>query len=319
MLRAVVDDVLRMPGWLSVTTLETELCGQVAGEVVPVESPLQEARVFERLLNEVDAVLVIAPETGGVLADRCRRVAAAGVKSWNCQPQAIDLCGDKLRLGEHLESFNLPTIPTKLADLSKQPCNGTWPLVLKPRDGAGSNLTFLVRNGDEWSRAMATFRRAGLEHNCLLQPYREGRALSIALNISLDGRHIECLPVGEQILMGNLTWSSLNLSDNHFQYLGGKIPADISPVDRDAIERVVREACRTIPGLAGYIGMDLLLTSDRQIVIVEINPRLTTSYVGYRKLYSTPLCRQWLSSEVQLVRNQITSADWLVTEIRAAN
>jgi predicted ATP-grasp superfamily ATP-dependent carboligase len=40
-------------------------------------------------------------------------------------------------------------------------------------------------------------------------------------------------------------------------------------------------ACRAIPGLAGYVGVDLILTPGGPLV-VELNPRLTTSYLGLR-------------------------------------
>lgn len=105
---------------------------------------------------------------------------------------------------------------------------------------------------------------------------------------SLDGRRTECLPVGEQRLS----------DDGRFRYLGGAIPAEISSRQIAQIEEVVVAACRTIPGLAGYFGVDLLLTDGGQPVIVEINPRLTTAYVGYRQLFAKPLPEHWLLSQV---------------------
>jgi predicted ATP-grasp superfamily ATP-dependent carboligase len=41
-------------------------------------------------------------------------------------------------------------------------------------------------------------------------------------------------------------------------------------------------ACEAIPGLRGYVGVDLVL-SDTDAVLIEINPRLTTAYVGLRR------------------------------------
>ena len=43
---------------------------------------------------------------------------------------------------------------------------------------------------------------------------------------------------------------------------------------------------RAMPGLFGFVGIDILIRND-MIYIVEINPRLTTSYVG---LYETIGC-----------------------------
>ena len=37
--------------------------------------------------------------------------------------------------------------------------------------------------------------------------------------------------------------------------------------------------CRAIPGLWGYVGVDLVI-GDNGPVVLEVNPRLTTSYIG---------------------------------------
>ena len=37
--------------------------------------------------------------------------------------------------------------------------------------------------------------------------------------------------------------------------------------------------CIPVPGLKGYVGIDMVL-SDDECYVIEINPRLTTSYLG---------------------------------------
>ena len=52
-------------------------------------------------------------------------------------------------------------------------------------------------------------------------------------------------------------------------------------------------AVAAMPGTTGYVGVDLILGENpdgSQDVVVEINPRLTTSYVGLRQV-----CRQNLA------------------------
>ena len=44
---------------------------------------------------------------------------------------------------------------------------------------------------------------------------------------------------------------------------------------------------RTLPGLHGYFGVDLVLgaaADGSEDAVIEINPRLTTSYIGLRRL-----------------------------------
>jgi len=43
-------------------------------------------------------------------------------------------------------------------------------------------------------------------------------------------------------------------------------------------------------GLRGYIGVDMVLTNDEPVVI-EVNPRLTTSYIGLRKVINFNLAQ----------------------------
>ncbi|MCA9116378.1 MAG: ATP-grasp domain-containing protein, partial [Planctomycetaceae bacterium] len=56
---------------------------------------------------------------------------------------------------------------------------------------------------------------------------------------------------------------------------------------------LVRRAVAAVPGLAGYVGFDLLLLSgtaqwsEPSLVLVEINPRVTTAWLGYRQLTSS--------------------------------
>ena len=72
-------------------------------------------------------------------------------------------------------------------------------------------------------------------------------------------------------------------SDGSFRYSGGGLP--IAPQFAVRAERLGRQALDGITGLLGYVGVDVILGADadgRDDVAIEINPRLTTSYVGLR-------------------------------------
>jgi predicted ATP-grasp superfamily ATP-dependent carboligase len=48
---------------------------------------------------------------------------------------------------------------------------------------------------------------------------------------------------------------------------------------REDLQDLADGIVQAIPGLGAYVGVDLILT-DTGPVVVEVNPRLTTSYVG---------------------------------------
>lgn len=51
---------------------------------------------------------------------------------------------------------------------------------------------------------------------------------------------------------------------------------------RQAFEQIANQIAKAFPSLAGYVGIDVIVQHD-QVFVVEINPRLTTSYAGLRE------------------------------------
>ena len=66
-----------------------------------------------------------------------------------------------------------------------------------------------------------------------------------------------------------------------FVYRGGVVPL-AHPLEQQAFA-VARAAVVALPGLRGYAGIDLILDGATAWAI-EVNPRLTTTYVGLRQV-----------------------------------
>ncbi len=135
--------------------------------------------------------------------------------------------------------------------------------VVKPRDGCGTQE---IRTYDSFDDA-----QAALEKNHLLQAWMPGRACSIAMVASET----------QQIFLPAV---SQELDDENCEYAGGQ-----GPLDDDAQRRMTNLAMRTIeampPKARGFIGFDILLGSRAsEDYVIEVNPRLTTSYVGIRRM-----------------------------------
>ena len=65
----------------------------------------------------------------------------------------------------------------------------------------------------------------------------------------------------------------------------GRLP--LSQPWRNRAERLAQKAIRALPGAWGFVGVDLILGNAEdgsRDVVLEVNPRLTTSYVGLRQL-----------------------------------
>jgi tyramine---L-glutamate ligase len=282
MLGAVLEDFAAWSATRPVTTLDVRLRAEAArrgfadwAELHWAESPEHELSLFQEFARRAAGTFVIAPESEGILLARRRVVERAGGQFLGHETEAIRLCSDKLAFCEHLARHDLPTIATQLFDPSAAVSRFAFPIVVKPRDGAGSQETYLIRDGEELATLgptlAATFGKDGRQ--AIVQPFVAGETLSVAAIADGRSRSVDVFPVGRQHLS----------DDGRFHYQGGTIPARVTNPAR--VERLVRDVCHSLTGLAGYIGFDLILASNRRrLTVVEANPRLTTAYLGYRAL-----------------------------------
>src|SRR5262249_22192367 len=124
---ALAEDFRRIPG------VEVVSC--------PDSAPNDE-QLFDELVDCSDWALVIAPESDELLTNRACAVEWAGGRLLGPSHTAIELTSDKFALAEHWRAHNVPTPAT--TEREPTVCEA-FPVVWKPRDGAGSTDTFLIR------------------------------------------------------------------------------------------------------------------------------------------------------------------------------
>lgn len=278
MLLAVLDDLTGLAGVRPVTMWDARL-GRFPVEGVDaiiVEGPVDEAAAFDQLAEGSDVSLIIAPEFDDILYSRSRRVLDCGGRLAGCLPDAITLCGDKLLTCRRLRDAGIPTIATRPFDPDVETPALDGPIVLKPRQGAGSLATRLIRDWSDFEIQKKAIAAEAARFPLIQQPYVPGRAVSVAAVLSQNGRVVMLAP-GDQRLS----------TDGRFAYRGGRIPAELDARTSHAVCDVARRAAMLIEGLRGYVGFDLIVPDDGTTgpVVVDINPRLTTAYVGYRQYY----------------------------------
>ncbi len=219
---------------------------------------------FENECHAADFTLIIAPEFDGILARLTSLAERTSTCNLGSTHRGVVLCADKFALSQHWQTHGVPTPPTcGLADWPRD----AVPAVFKPRYGAGSTATYLARHAADYENAAAE------PWEMLAQPHVAGLSASISL-IICEAKIIALMP-SFQLLS----------DDGRLKYLGGTMPLPESLVRR--AESLAVRAVKCVPGLHGYVGVDLILglsESGSGDVAIEINPRLTTSYVGLRAL-----------------------------------
>jgi len=286
MLRALAEDAVA--AGYEVSTTWDPACGEfgVKGVAVHIaETAADENRLFLQLMRTADTTLVIAPEFDCILAQRSHTISLWGDRSSGSSTSGISLCADKLLLSHHLEASGIPTIDTISCPPDVTARELSFPCVIKPRFGAGSLHAFLLAKEDEQDRALDEAAASGME--AIAQPFIAGQPLSVAAIVSQSG--IEMFPLCTQTIRGK-----------RLEYAGGTVPASVERAD--AVVDLARRAIEAVPGLRGYVGVDLILPDDDPPVIVEINPRLTSSYHGYRRLAASNLAPRVLEPDASRAR-----------------
>lgn len=277
MLGALLADLARLPGVETTTLLAVDCQPFPVGGSVTLSRAEEERRQFARLSRQSDHVILIAPESDDILPTRCRWVEELGGNLLGSSSSAVQLTGDKLLLGDYLRSRDIVTPPVSPFAERK----ATLPVVCKPRHGAGSQHTFLIQEWDQLDHALEIVEAEGGTGEFILQPFIAGTAVSMSFLVG--PRQIVPLLSGCQRLS----------ADGRFRYEGGTIP--LSEDLHARAGTLARRAVDSVEGLRGFVGVDLVLAEDGRDAVIEINPRLTTSYLGLRALAETNLAAAWLS------------------------
>ena len=213
---------------------------------------------FAERMTVCDAVWPIAPESDGILQSVCEAVEQAGKILLTSPASAVAVAGNKWLTYQRLRENSVATIPTqRLGDFTYT--SGEW--MLKPLDGVGCEASYLVTKKQDFTALTASLNK----EKYLVQPHIHGEKTSLS-----------CLFKQGQAWLLCANRQHFELINQQY-CLKGIIVNDISDTSR--YQALAQAIAKVMPDLWGYAGIDLIETAD-EILVLEINPRLTTSYVG---------------------------------------
>ena len=316
MLRAVVADLARLPNIEVTVLLSAEAAARFAeshiccapdcrnhvlihrGELQPDELPTILCPQSQQAA--FDAVLLIAPECDGVLVSLLKALEASDalpMLSLNLDWRLAEIFADKRMTDVWLRNHGIATISTRtIDDTTADLLRGTLPqdsgtgkvtdihraimdhlAVLKPRDGAGADGVRIVRFNHRLFQDLP--QQSSHNDRWILQPFMPGVACSVGFIGGGERSPTTILPPARQNIL---------VSDGMMSYHGGQIPCESAIASR--IAPVAEKIAVALGSFNGYLGADLLVDlavpegAEGSVRVVEINPRLCTSYVGYQAL-----------------------------------
>jgi tyramine---L-glutamate ligase len=236
-------------------------------EVIRIDTPDAFETNWRLQIDRCDAVWPIAPESGGTLERLSRDVEVSGRLLLGCPSAAIRLAASKSATAQRLAARGVAVANTASLRAGETPEN--FPVVVKPDDGAGCDGIRIIRNSEDW--------RAWLEAST---------ATETAIRNPVVQALVDGIPSSLSVLFSHGTALLLSGNRQVIRRSGGRFALESCRVnavfasDHD-LQGVADAVSRALPELWGYAGIDFVETSQGP-VILEINPRLTTSYAGLR-------------------------------------
>jgi predicted ATP-grasp superfamily ATP-dependent carboligase len=282
MLRSLISD-FKAAGHNVTTLLDSRLKAfnppNEADQTVSVSSPNEVDEKLTELSGVADAVYVIAPESGQVLEKLVESIEASGGTSLNCGIDAIKRVSNKMTAYEAMRKRGLKVPETVLVDIHEKTENIKcltkelgYPLVFKPLDGVSCGGLSLVKDKEDIAGAVKKIVQESMSKQFIAQKVIRGTAASACV-----------ISTGDKAVAVTLNRQLVTLAspDEESGYYGGAVPFDHN-LEKKALKTAER-AVEGIGGLKGYVGVDMILT-EAEAVALEVNPRLTTSYVGLRRV-----------------------------------
>lgn len=294
MLKALVKDLLQLNDVELYVPLDWRLCGK---DLLPSSDKLHIIEVAEgkktedilsELLAECEAVWPVAPESDNILLGICKLAEDHGKLLLSSSAYATEIAGNKFSTYNCLNRFNIPAVSTEMFSDETVYFEGEW--VLKPVDGVGCEGSYLIRNKQDFQQVLPSVKDRA---NYVIQPYIPGNSLSLSCLFKYGRGWMLCCNQQQIATFGQefkLTGCQVNIQqDQQIKY-----------------QKLAEEIAQAFPGLWGYAGIDLL-EAEQGLLVLEINPRLTTSYAGLREALGMNVAEkvlQLLHSDPELNKTQ---------------
>ena len=259
------------------TTLDVRLAMRFAApsacsDCIHVQKNEDVWQVWEEQIKAVDAVWIIAPETDGILQKLTVMAKLQDKLVLGCGLESIKVCSEKMATFLALEAAGIASIPTHTFDDWPK---SHWIWLAKPNDGAGCNDIACFNNPDDLQDWIEDNHKQ-LTH--VIQAYQPGDAASIS-----------CVMKNGKAYLLSCNTQTIEINNQLLSYKGGVVNGmrDYWP----QFEFIANKIAQALPDLAGYVGIDVIVENNGydndEIIVVEINPRLTTSYIGLRESIGT--------------------------------
>lgn len=143
-----------------------------------------------------------------------------------------------------------------------------YPVIVKPCDGSGSRGTSRVDDAKDLEKACIYAMESSLTHKAEIEPFIFGKEYG-AESIVVDGE-VHVLSIMKK-------WMT---EPPYYAELGHAIPSDLSAEIEDKAKSCVKKAIKSLGITFGSVNMDMIITSEGKVHIIDIGARMGGNMIG---------------------------------------
>lgn len=225
---------------------------------------------FTASVEQSDFVWLIAPETDDVLVTLSQCCFAMGKPAIGGDLETIKAASNKLETAKLLTKGKLPTpktlsVASWVAENNSVDKKNKW--LAKPVDGVGCEGIEVFSDADALNQWLAEQTNV-LKNTYFIQAFQQGVEASLSI-LCHDGKgwllscnRLNVVPNGDKLLLDTIT---INGFKEHWSLF----------------EKLAEDVAALFPNMRGYLGIDAMFDVEASsLTILEINARLTSSYIG---------------------------------------
>jgi predicted ATP-grasp superfamily ATP-dependent carboligase len=244
---------------------------------------------YKQMLLKSECCFIIAPEFSNLLYKLTEIATDHNKEIYSIGLEGIKLGSSKMNTYRFFKQSNIPTPETYVIPIAKNGLDLDFiykkfdelnhSIIIKPEDGVGAESVFHINDESQISKLYEDKENSfDKSRTYILQKFIEGDDMSISLiGISEENR------ITPFILSINNQKVLLSKGGFDSQYTGGMTPSVNFKIISESLNPFLQKL--DLSHFKGYFGIDFILTPKNLIQFIEINPRLTTSYLGIRNIY----------------------------------
>ena len=215
------------------------------------------------LFHEFDKAFILAPEENNILYNIIKFLEEKKIPHLNCSSVFIQETCDKKKTNNLIKN-KLPN--TELIHNDYKKINEKEPIVAKIIDGLGADMLYIFKDRNDLEN-----NKNFLTKKHIFQKFIKGQVAGVNI-FSKDGI-FEILSLNEQIYERKSA-NKIFLKEMRIGAFNDHI------ID---FKHIVQDILKGFTGYDGFFGMDFIISENKEIFFLEINPRLTTSYTFLRE------------------------------------